>query len=176
MPPKSSETHAREAQNSVSRSNSESGTTRAYARPPLFTNNDYHNLITHLQPLSIPSTKLATQAAKQQPNKAQKHPSLLARLFRGQILSSDFFVRHWLPVVLVVLVAIIYITTKYTCQTNMEKIAELERKLEIVNNEKSRERSKFMGRIRETSMQQLVDSLGLNLNVQTQPPFKIPRK
>lgn len=78
--------------------------------------------------------------------------------------------------VLVVLVAIIYITTKYTCQTNMEKIAELERKLEIVNNEKSRERSKFMGRIRETSMQQLVDSLGLNLNVQTQPPFKIPRK
>ncbi len=78
--------------------------------------------------------------------------------------------------VLVVLVAIIYITTKYTCQTNMEKIAELERKLEIVNNEKARERSKFMGRIRETSMQQMVDSLGLNLNVQTQPPFKIPRK
>lgn len=78
--------------------------------------------------------------------------------------------------VLVVLVAIIYITTKYTCQTNMEKIAELERKLEIVNNEKARERSKFMGRIRETSMQQMVDSIGLNLNVQTQPPFKIPRK
>ncbi len=91
------------------------------------------------------------------------------------MLSSDFFARHWLPVVLVVVVAMVYITTKYTCQTNMEKIAELERKLEIVNNEKSRERSAFMGRIRETSMQQMVDSLHLNLKVQSQPPYKIPK-
>ncbi len=74
-----------------------------------------------------------------------------------------------------VVVAMVYITTKYTCQTNMEKIAELERKLEIVNNEKSRERSAFMGRIRETSMQQMVDSLHLNLKVQSQPPYKIPK-
>ena len=64
---------------------------------------------------------------------------------------------------------------KYTCQTNMEKIAALERKLEIVTNEKARERSAFMGRIRETSMQQLVDSLHLNLKVQPQPPYKIPK-
>lgn len=96
-------------------------------------------------------------------------------MFRGQILSSDFFARHWLPVVLGVVVAMVYITTKYTCQINMEKIAELERKLEIVNNEKSRERSAFMGRIRETSMQQMVDSLHLNLKVQAQPPYKIPK-
>ena len=96
-------------------------------------------------------------------------------MFRGQILSSDFFARHWLPVVLGVVVAMVYITTKYTCQTNTEKIAELERKLEIVNNEKSRERSAFMGRIRETSMQQMVDSLHLNLKVQSQPPYKIPK-
>ncbi|MDE6121991.1 MAG: hypothetical protein K2F76_02010 [Duncaniella dubosii] len=107
--------------------------------------------------------------------KASRRPSLLSRMFRGQILSSDFFARHWLPVVLGVVVAMVYITTKYTCQTNMEKIAELERKLEIVNNEKSRERSAFMGRIRETSMQQMVDSLHLNLKVQSQPPYKIPK-
>ncbi|MBD5313201.1 MAG: hypothetical protein K2G41_12220 [Duncaniella sp.] len=107
--------------------------------------------------------------------KASRHLSIIPRLFRGQVLSSDFFARHWLPVVLVVVVAMVYITTKYTCQTNMEKIAELERKLEIVNNEKSRERSAFMGRIRETSMQQMVDSLHLNLKVQSQPPYKIPK-
>lgn len=107
--------------------------------------------------------------------KASGHPSIITRLFRGQLLSSDFFARHWLPVVIGVLVAMIYITTKYTCQTNMEKIAELERRLEIVNNEKSRERSAFMGRIRETSMQQMVDSLHLNLKVQSQPPYKIPK-
>ena len=77
--------------------------------------------------------------------------------------------------VLGVVVAMVYITTKYTCQTNMEKIADLERRLEIVTNEKSRERSAFMGRIRETSMQEMVDSLHLNLKVQSQPPYKIPK-
>lgn len=108
-------------------------------------------------------------------DKPQRQPSFITRLFRGQLLSSDFFARHWLPVLIGVLVVMVYITTKYTCQTNMEKIAALERRLEIVNNEKARERSAFMGRIRETSMQQMVDSLHLNLRVQSQPPYRIPR-
>lgn len=101
--------------------------------------------------------------------------SIITRLFRGQVLSSDFFARHWLPVLICIVVIMVYITTKYTCQTNMEKIASLERTLEIVNNEKARERSAFMGRIRETAMQQMVDSLHLNLKVQSQPPYKIPK-
>lgn len=69
----------------------------------------------------------------------------------------------------------VYITTKFTYRTNIEKIEALEKKLEIVLNESSRERSSFMSRIRETSMQQLVDSLGLNLRVQPQPPFTIKK-
>ena len=101
--------------------------------------------------------------------------SIITRLFRGQVLSSDFFARHWLPVLICIVVIMVYITTKYTCQTNMEKIASLERTLEIVNNEKARERSAFMGRIRETAMQEMVDSLHLNLTVQSQPPYKIPK-
>ena len=101
--------------------------------------------------------------------------SIITRLFRGQVLSSDFFARHWPPVLICIVVIMVYITTKYTCQTNMEKIASLERTLEIVNNEKARERSAFMGRIRETAMQEMVDSLHLNLKVQSQPPYKIPK-
>lgn len=118
--------------------------------------------------------------AKAESNKkakgAGRKPSFLYRLFHGTLLSSDFFARHWLPTLLFILVMMVYITTKYTCKTNMEKIAALEKKLEIVENERSRERSAFMSRIRETSMQQLVDSLNLNLRVQPQPPYKIPRK
>ncbi|MDE5689582.1 MAG: hypothetical protein K2I38_02665, partial [Duncaniella sp.] len=53
--------------------------------------------------------------------------SIITRLFRGQVLSSDFFARHWLPVLICIVVIMVYITTKYTCQTNMEKIAALER-------------------------------------------------
>lgn len=99
--------------------------------------------------------------------------SYLRRLFRGQVISSDFFARHWLPTLIFLIVIMVYITTKFTYRSNLEKIAALEKQLEIVQNESSRERSSFMSRIRETSMQQLVDSLGLNLRVQPQPPYTI---
>jgi hypothetical protein len=102
--------------------------------------------------------------------------SFVARLFRGQLLSSDFFARNWLPVLISIIVIMIYITNKYVCQTNMEKIAALTRELEVVENEKARERSEFMGRTRETSMQQLVDSMHLNLKVQSHPPYKVAKK
>ena len=102
--------------------------------------------------------------------------SFISRLFRGQLLSSDFFARNWLPALITILVIMVYITNKYVCQTNMEKIAALTRELEVVDNEKARERSEFMGRTRETSMQHLVDSMHLNLKVQSHPPYKIPRK
>lgn len=97
------------------------------------------------------------------------------RLFRGQVISSDFFARHWLATLIFLIVMMVYITTKFTYRTNLEKIEALEKQLEIVQNESSRERSRFMSRIRETSMQQLVDSLGLNLRVQPQPPFTIKK-
>lgn len=100
---------------------------------------------------------------------------LAKKLFRGQVISSDFFARHWLPTLIFLIVMMVYITTKFTFRTNIEKIQALEKQLEIVQNESSRERSNFMSRIRETSMQHLVDSLGLNLRVQPQPPFTIKK-
>lgn len=106
---------------------------------------------------------------------APKKESFIAKFLRGRLLSSDFFARHWLPTLIFIVVMMVYITTKYTCKTNMERIAALEKRLEIVENERSRERSAFMSRIRETSMQHLVDSLHLNLRVQPQPPFKIAK-
>ncbi len=116
------------------------------------------------------------KANKKSKKESTRKPSFIYRLFHGTLLSSDFFARYWLPTLLFILVMMVYITTKYTCKTNMEKIAALEKKLEIVENERARERSAFMSRIRETSMQQLVDSMHLNLRVQPQPPYKIPRK
>lgn len=116
----------------------------------------------------MPPRKSASSSAS-----VAKNPSVITRLFRGQVLSSDFFARHWLPVLVVTLVFMVHITTKYTCQTNMERIAALQTQLDIVNNEKARERSLFRGRIRETSMQHIVDSLRLGLKVQPQPPYRI---
>lgn len=99
--------------------------------------------------------------------------SLMLKALHGRVLSMDFFRRHWLAVLGIVAMLMIYITNRYTCQTQMETIQRLERELEVAKTERIREKSAYMSRIRESKMQQKVDSLRLNLTVQEQPPFRI---
>ncbi len=68
---------------------------------------------------------------------------------------------------------LVYISNKYQCQTSMVTIKKLERELEIEKNKCITERGKYMGQTRESAMQELVDSLHLDLQKQEQPPFKI---
>ena len=109
-------------------------------------------------------------------NKKDQKPSFIKRIRQGEVLSSDFFARNWLTVFAGVLVVMLYITNKYTCQTKMEEIRRLETELEIVKTERLRVRSAYMSNTRESSMQHLIDSLGLNLRVQDRPPFKLEKK
>ena len=67
----------------------------------------------------------------------------------------------------------VYITNRYQCLTRMEEIRKLEHELEIVQTERIRERSEYMSRIRESSMQELVDTMHLNLRVQDKPPYRL---
>lgn len=98
---------------------------------------------------------------------------LVGEVVHGRLLSLDFFRRHWLAVLCVVAMLIIYITSRYYCQTMMEEIKRLENDLEVVRTERIREKSTYMSRIRESSMQQRVDSLRLGLTVSEQPPFRL---
>lgn len=102
--------------------------------------------------------------------------SLMLRALHGRVLSTDFFRRHWLPVLGVVAMLMIYITNRYTCQTQMETIQRLERDLEVAKTERIREKSTYMSRIRESKMQQKVDSLRLGLTVQERPPYRLSTK
>ena len=102
--------------------------------------------------------------------------SLMLRALHGRVLSTDFFRRHWLPVLGVVAMLMIYITNRYTCQTQMETIQRLERQLEVAKTERIREKSTYMSRIRESRMQQRVDSLRLGLTVQERPPYRLSIK
>lgn len=98
------------------------------------------------------------------------------RLFRGQVLSLDFFERHWLPVLVILLLVMVNITGKYVCQTRMEQINRLNHELEVVKAEAVRVRSVYMGRTCESSMQHLVDSMHLGLSVPERPPFNLEKK
>lgn len=104
---------------------------------------------------------------------ATDHKSVIDKVLSGKIISSDFFSRHWPWCVLAVCMIMAYISSKYNCQTKMEEIRRLEHELEVVKTERVRERSRYMSRTRESSMNHLVDSLRLDLHVQDTPPFKI---
>ena len=69
---------------------------------------------------------------------------------------------------------LVFITNRYQCLTRMEEIRKLEQTLEVVETERIRERSTYMSRIRESSMQELVDTMHLHLKIQDQPPYKLP--
>ncbi|MDE5942248.1 MAG: hypothetical protein K2H14_09070 [Muribaculaceae bacterium] len=100
----------------------------------------------------------------------------LLRTLHGRILSIDFFKRNWVVVLGVAVMLMIYITSRYECQTKMERIRALETELEVAKTERVRAKSAYMSRIRESSMQQMVDSLRLGLTVQEQPPYRLSRK
>lgn len=108
--------------------------------------------------------------------KKKQSRSIVSNFFHGRVLSSDIFTRHWLFITTVMVVIVLYITDKYENQTSMEEIRRLNAQLEIAKTECVRERSTFMSRTRESSMQHLVDSLALGLNVQDRPPFNLKSK
>ena len=90
--------------------------------------------------------------------------------------SVDFFRRNWLVVLGAVAMLMLYMSNRYTCQTQMEKIQQLEKDLEVAKTERIRAKSAYMSRIRESQMQHMVDSLGLGITVQDQPPFTLERE
>ncbi len=108
-------------------------------------------------------------------SKKIKDDNLLVKLINGRLLSSDFFARHWKSVMLAILMVLIYITNRYQCLTRMEEIRRLEQELEVVETERIRVRSTYMSRIRESSMQEMVDTMHLNLRIQDKPPYKLSK-
>lgn len=95
----------------------------------------------------------------------------LKSIVSGRVVSIDFFNRHKLKFFVGFLLIIFYISTKYQCQTKMEQIRRLEERLDVVKAESIREQSRYMSRIRESSMAALADSVRPGLAVQSQPPY-----
>lgn len=95
------------------------------------------------------------------------------RVAHGNVVSSEFVKRHWLPLLIAVVMVIIFITSKYQCMTYMEQIKGYERELEVAKTERIRQRALYMSRIRESAMQQMVDSVLPGMGIQEQPPYQL---
>lgn len=99
--------------------------------------------------------------------------NLFQRIIQGRLVSGTFFARHWLTIFVVLSMVLIYITNRYSCQRSMDEIRRLNERLAIVQSESYRVRGQYMSRIRESEMREMLDTLGLNLAVQSRPPYHI---
>lgn len=104
---------------------------------------------------------------------AEPRTSVIQHILHGNVITTDFFVKHWIKVFLVTVIIMISISTKYQCMTSMEEIQRLHQTLNISRTECVRERSEYMSRIRESAMSELVDSLLPGLTSSDQPPYVI---
>ncbi|MDD5839320.1 MAG: FtsL-like putative cell division protein [Muribaculaceae bacterium] len=97
-------------------------------------------------------------------------------LRQGGTIRVDFFLRYWLQLLILLVLVMVFITSKYQRMTKMEEIRRLENELMIMRTERVRERSTYMSRIRESAMQRLADSIRPGLTVQEQPPYELNAK
>lgn len=88
-------------------------------------------------------------------------------------VSGKFFLRHLPIITLGIFFALGYISVRFDCITAMETVSHLKTKLEITRTETQRERALYMSSTCESSMQHMVDTLGLGLHIQECPPYKI---
>ncbi len=95
------------------------------------------------------------------------------RLFFGEYITSKLFLNHKVSVVLIVVVLLCYINSGYVMKTKREQIKILKKELAIVRSESIRQQSYYNSRTRESAMIHMIDSIGLGLTAQKQPPYTL---
>lgn len=111
--------------------------------------------------------KKRRSVAKKEVVKISRH------LIFGDVMSSNFFKNNKFTIFIVIALLMAYITSKYECMTKMEEIRTLERELAIVKSKSLRERGLYRSSTRESVMQHRIDSIGLRLQKQLTPPYKL---
>ncbi len=101
---------------------------------------------------------------------------LIHRLFQGTFLSLDFFKRYWIYVLFATLMMLMYISNKYHYQNDKAKLGTMKVMLNNASTDFVYASSRYNSRILESQMKTFVDSMGLDLNLSEEPPYKLTEK
>ena len=122
-------------------------------------------------------------AAKKQNNNAKKQENegftlnpltLIQRALQGRMfLTLEFFKRNWFYVIAVTMMMLMYISNKYVYQSDKAKLGTLKVMLNNASTDFVDASSKYNSRILESQMKTYIDSMGIDLNISKQPPYKL---
>lgn len=115
---------------------------------------------------------MAKEKSNDKERQDHRSNSVLRRLLFGQVVTSDFFARNWVTMLVILFCLMTYISGKYTCMVMMSTSERLANEVDETHKEFVRVRSEYMGKIRESQMQVRIDSLHLVLQHQETPPYR----
>lgn len=95
--------------------------------------------------------------------------------YQGRLISHDWLLKHWKKIAVVMILLLVYISNRYTCQQKIAEIGRLQRELTEKRYEALSISSKLMGTSRQSQVKMLIDNQGLDLEESNQPPFKLSR-
>lgn len=99
---------------------------------------------------------------------------LVQRALQGRMfLTLEFFKRYWLYVVAATVMMLMYISNKYVYQSDKAKLGTLKTVLNNASTDYVDASSKYNSRILESQMKSYIDSMGIDLNISKQPPYKL---
>ena len=99
---------------------------------------------------------------------------LIQRLLQGRtFLSLGFFKRYWIYVVAGTVMMLMYISNKYVYQSDKAKLGTMKVMLNNARTDYVDASSRYNSRILESQMKSYIDSMGINLNLSEEPPYKL---
>ena len=111
--------------------------------------------------------------AKKTKKKSTQSDNIFVKVLQGRILSYKFFLRYAVPIGGILLFFLVLIASKFHNQSQKGEIARLRAEMNYLKTEYVRVCGEYNSQIRETEMQERIDSLHINLSVPDQPPFKL---
>ena len=97
-------------------------------------------------------------------------------IFLGRFISNDILIRQWKRILVIVILLFVYISNRYSCQQKIAQIGELKRELVDVRYEALTLSSNNKGSSRQSQVEKLIESKGIDLQESKQPPFKLVKK
>lgn len=111
--------------------------------------------------------------AKKRATADERSENVFLRIYRGKFLHYDFFKKHFLATIVIVIMIVMSTANKYSYQLKVTEIKTLEAKLQVERANCFSASATYNSLIREASMKQLVDTMHIDLILPEKPAYNL---
>lgn len=97
-------------------------------------------------------------------------------IIQGRFFSLDFFKRHAVYIIALVVMALAYIANKFVCQSSMQEVLSLRTELANAQTDLVNSSAAYNSMIRESEMTKLMQAKNIDLSAPLDPPYVLHGK